>query len=110
MAHRGFVAGFVEYPNSAFETVTHTYNGEDPLIALWRDWRQKSAAVFPPAAAALCRQPRADCTAGIALAGHSLGAFLVQLAVGQGLIPGVTAILPLGFGLLDPSFDVVDPA
>lgn len=87
-AARGFVAGSVDYENTARFG-----------CGVMRD---KAAAVYSDTFAAdnaievLCSRPKADCSKGIVVAGHSQGSFMAILAGDYD--PRVRAVAALGTG------------
>ena len=70
-------------------------------------WKDKATKIVPAALDAVCSQARADCSAGVAISGHSQGGFITVFGV-QAVAGRVTAILPLGIGCVGGALG--DPA
>jgi hypothetical protein len=103
MAARGFISVQVEYPNDLRELgcglEEFGFGGFFPSFLL-DVVMKKAATVFPAALDAVCKHPRADCTAGVAVSGHSQGGLLSLLGL-QYANKRVTAVLPLGVGYVE---------
>jgi hypothetical protein len=97
MAARGFISAAVQYPNSIDELVCTLVEGLGDMNYLVSMFAEKAGKVFPAALDALCEHARANCTAGVAVSGHSQGGFLTLLAL-KHAGNRVTAVLPLGIG------------
>jgi acetyl esterase/lipase len=98
MAARGFISVQIEYPNTLSELLCIILGGNVKIFLEMVN--KKAGKVFPAALDALCKHPRADCTAGVAVSGHSQGGFLSLLGL-QYANKRVTAVMPLGVGTPD---------
>eukprot|EP00316_Scyphosphaera_apsteinii_P011644 CAMPEP_0119319430 /NCGR_PEP_ID=MMETSP1333-20130426/49335_1 /TAXON_ID=418940 /ORGANISM="Scyphosphaera apsteinii, Strain RCC1455" /LENGTH=421 /DNA_ID=CAMNT_0007325835 /DNA_START=51 /DNA_END=1316 /DNA_ORIENTATION=+ len=87
MAQRGFISATVDYPNPYSELQTSNPDNDD-----WFLW--KAGRIFPAALDVLCALPRADCSLGVAVAGHSQGGYITLGSVYQD--ERISAILPMG--------------
>lgn len=95
MANRGFIAGAVDYASSMNRLIVKTLLG--PAKA-FQDFRSK-AETIPNAISKLCERPRANCSAGVAVAGHSQGGFITIFS--PEFDRRITAVLPMGVGCID---------
>jgi hypothetical protein len=96
MANRGFIAGAVNYSNSVEEL--KVFLAFEALKELQESWKEKAKKLVPSAISELCSHPRADCSAGVAVSGHSQGGFISIFSVEYD--SRIEAIMPLGIGCL----------
>merc|ERR1712061_400327 len=99
MANRGFIAGAVNYSNSAEEL--KVFLAFEAYKELQESWKEKAKKLVPNAISELCSHPRADCSAGVAVSGHSQGGFISIFSVEYD--SRIEAIMPLGIGCLSRS-------
>ena len=95
MASRGFVAAMVEYPVVPAEHLICSSSNATTFLTYARMMygRQPGST---SALATLCGHESADCSAGIALLGHSLGGLIATMA--PRVTKGITATLLWGAG------------
>jgi hypothetical protein len=96
MAARGFISVQVEYPNLISEM--NCVAGATGMKSLWELFNEKAAKVVPAALDVVCKHPRANCTAGVAVSGHSQGGFLSLLGLQYANKRVTAAVMPLGVG------------
>mmetsp|Transcript_87076 Transcript_87076/g.164135 ORF Transcript_87076/g.164135 Transcript_87076/m.164135 type:complete len:412 (-) Transcript_87076:29-1264(-) len=96
MALRGFLSAAVDYV-SFYDRLTWSSTFTGPARQF--QTLQAKAEKLPNAISKLCLRPRADCSQGVAVAGHSTGGFISIFGVQYD--NRITAILALGVGCLD---------
>merc|ERR1711879_926822 len=76
--------------------------GDNPK-KLMQLFQEKAKKIAPNAISELCRRPRASCSAGVAMSGHSQGGFITSFSIKYEC--RITAIMPLGIGCVDDDGD-----
>merc|ERR1712187_177121 len=94
--------GAVDYPNSILELhkflIGSFVRSFDQYQQLQEAWKEKASKIVPSAISKLCERPRATCSAGVAVSGHSQGGFITTFSLQ--FDSRITAIMPLGIGCL----------
>ena len=108
MASRGFIAVAAELPKPPAASFNCEANSNESLPAYARsvyEWQGPNTnASTTSLLATICRLPNADCSAGIAIHGHSIGGQLANLA--PRFAAGITALLIWGAGSRVPYGDL----